>query len=32
MGNEITNTAIICFTTTLIGLSLGFALLRAQGE
>nr|WDA99165.1 cytochrome b6-f complex subunit VII [Gronococcus sybilensis] len=32
MGNEILNTAIVCFTMTLLGLSLGFALLKVQGE
>ena len=29
---EIVNTAIICFFMTLFGLSLGFALLKVQGE
>ena len=29
---EIVSTAIICFFMTLFGLSLGFALLKVQGE
>jgi len=29
---EIVSTAFICFSMTLFGLSLGFALLKAQGE
>jgi len=29
---EIVNTAIVCFSMTLFGLSLGFALLKIQGE
>ncbi len=29
---EIVSTAVICFSMTLFGLSLGFALLKAQGE
>ena len=29
---EITITAVICFFMTLFGLSLGFALLKVQGE
>nr|YP_010336318.1 cytochrome B6-f complex subunit [Goniotrichopsis reniformis]UNJ14724.1 cytochrome B6-f complex subunit [Goniotrichopsis reniformis] len=32
MGKEIITTAGICFFITLIGLSLGFALLKVQGE
>jgi hypothetical protein len=32
MGNEIITVSIICFTITLVGLSLGFALLKIQGE
>lgn len=32
MGKEILNTAIITFILTLIGLSVGFLLLRIQGE
>ncbi|MEY4331647.1 MAG: PetM family of cytochrome b6f complex subunit 7 [Bacteroidota bacterium] len=32
MGNEMINAAIICTITTLIGLALGFALLKFQGE
>jgi hypothetical protein len=29
---EIVTTAIVCFSMTLFGLSLGFALLKLQGE
>jgi hypothetical protein len=29
---EIVNTAVVCFGMTLFGLSLGFALLKFQGE
>ncbi|QXE46196.1 cytochrome b6-f complex subunit 7 (plastid) [Nitzschia inconspicua] len=29
---EIVSTAVICFLMTLFGLSLGFALLKVQGE
>ena len=29
---EIVNTSIVCFFMTLLGLSLGFALLKVQGE
>ena len=29
---EIVNAAVICFLMTLFGLSLGFALLKVQGE
>ena len=29
---EIVNVAVICFVMTLFGLSLGFALLKVQGE
>ena len=29
---EIVSTAVICFFMTLLGLSLGFALLKVQGE
>jgi len=32
MGNEILTTASISFVITLVGLSLGFALLKLQGE
>nr|YP_010337436.1 cytochrome B6-f complex subunit [Pulvinaster venetus]UNJ17021.1 cytochrome B6-f complex subunit [Pulvinaster venetus] len=32
MGSEITSVAIICFFLTLIGISLGFVLLKIQGE
>nr|YP_010336712.1 cytochrome B6-f complex subunit [Stylonema alsidii]UNJ15118.1 cytochrome B6-f complex subunit [Stylonema alsidii] len=32
MGKEIITTAEICFSITLIGLSLGFLLLKVQGE
>nr|YP_009504656.1 hypothetical protein [Cyanophora biloba]AWW13901.1 hypothetical protein [Cyanophora biloba] len=32
MGKEIFNTAVICFVLTLIGLSLGFVLLKIQGD
>jgi hypothetical protein len=32
MGNEIINAAIVCTIITLVGLALGFALLKLQGE
>jgi len=32
MGNEIINAAIVCTVITLIGLALGFGLLKLQGE
>jgi hypothetical protein len=32
MGNEMSDAIIITFTITLIGLALGFALLKLQGE
>jgi hypothetical protein len=32
MGNEIINAAIVCTVITLVGLALGFALLKFQGE
>lgn len=32
MGNEIISAAIICIVITLVGLALGFALLKFQGE
>nr|ASQ40323.1 cytochrome b6-f complex subunit VII [Cyanoptyche gloeocystis] len=32
MGKEILNTALISFSLTIIGLSLGFLLLKIQGE
>jgi hypothetical protein len=32
MGGEILTVSIICFTITLVGLSVGFALLKVQGE
>ena len=31
-NSEIVTTAIVCFLMTLFGLSLGFALLKVQGE
>ena len=31
-NQEITTTAVVCFGMTLFGLSLGFALLKVQGE
>jgi hypothetical protein len=31
-NTEIVSTAVICFFMTLFGLSLGFALLKVQGE
>lgn len=32
MGNEITTAAILCIIITMVGLSLGFLLLKIQGE
>jgi hypothetical protein len=32
MGNEMIDAAIICCIITLVGLALGFALLKLQGE
>jgi hypothetical protein len=32
MGNEMTDAIVITFTITLIGLALGFALLKLQGD
>jgi hypothetical protein len=31
-SSEIVTTAVVCFSMTLFGLSLGFALLKVQGE
>jgi hypothetical protein len=32
MGNEIISAAIVCIGMTLVGLALGFGLLKLQGE
>jgi hypothetical protein len=32
MGNEIIDAALVCFIITLVGLAVGFALLKFQGD